>query len=438
MCDQRKNLRNALNHCLTFLFATILCFAFPSFAAAQTTVSPASVNFGNVAFGESSAIVKVTLKNTQAVTLNISSIAVSGPPYALDPSTTCANPGTLASGASCTIGLTLTPAALGAAPAGMLTIHTDATNSPQNLALSGTGVAPTTLSASSLNFNSVVVGEPSAPLGATLKNNQLIPLNIAAITLPAGGYALGSATTCANPGPLAAGASCVISIVLTPAALGAVPAGSMVVTTDASNSPLSVVLTGTGIVPIHESVSSLSFGNVPVGVTSAIETITILNEQKITANIASITAPAGGYAIDPSSTCANPGPLAAGASCIVAVTFTPGALGAAPAGAVIVTTDASNSPMSITVSGTGATPTTLSATSLAFGNQVLGATSPIKTFTLKNNQLVNLNISSITPPAGGYAIDPSTTCANPGPLASGATCTIAVTFTPAALGAAPA
>ena len=64
-------------------------------AAAQTTLSTTAVNFGNVVASQSSVIEKITLKNTQAVSLSIGSIVCSGVPYALDPSTTCANPGSL-------------------------------------------------------------------------------------------------------------------------------------------------------------------------------------------------------------------------------------------------------------------------------------------------------------------------------------------------------
>jgi hypothetical protein len=106
-----------------------------------TTLSATTVNFGNVVVNETSAIKTVTLKNNQAVSLAISSQTVSGSGFTLDPSTTCTS--TLAAGASCTIGLTLTPATTGA-QTGTLTITTNAANSPQTVTLSGTGVTPTT------------------------------------------------------------------------------------------------------------------------------------------------------------------------------------------------------------------------------------------------------------------------------------------------------
>jgi hypothetical protein len=438
MCNHGRNFRSFLNTCICGLVALVLSVAFPASSAAQTTVTPASVNFGNVVSGQTSIIVKVTLKNTQAVTLNIASIVVSGSPYALDPSTTCANPGALAAGVSCTIGLTLTPTALGAAPAGALTITDDASNSPQSVALSGNGVTPTTLSSDSWSFGNIEVGATSPVRIIALKNNQLTTLSISSLAVTGTGYALAPSTTCPNPGTLAAGASCNMGVTLTPASIGSAGPGLLTITTNASNSSQTASFTGTGVGPTALSATVLSFGNVPVSTTSAIRTFTLTNYQATALSIASITAPAGGYAIDPSTTCANPGSLAAGATCTIGVTFTPPSLGAAPAGSVTITTNASNSPQTVPVSGSGVAPTTLSATAIGFGNQVLGVTSAIKTVALKDNEAGSLAISSITVPPGGYALDPSTTCANPGTLAAGASCIIAVTFTPTASGATPA
>ncbi|HEY5329958.1 MAG TPA: Ig-like domain-containing protein [Acidobacteriaceae bacterium] len=403
-----------------------------------TTLSVTAEAFGSVAVGETSAIKHLTLKNNQlaSLTLGISSITPPAGGYAVDPSTTCG--GALAAGASCTIALTFTPAALGAAPAGSLAIVTTTPSQSLSVALTGTGVNPTTLSATAVSFYSVVVGETSAIHTFTLKNNQLAPfaLGISSITAPAGGYALAPSTTCG--GTLAGGATCTVALTFTPAALGAAPAGSLAIVTTNPSQSLSVALTGTGVNPTTLSAAAEAFGSVAVGESSAIKSFTLKNNQlaPFTLGISSITPPAGGYALAPSTTCG--GTLAAGASCTIALTFTPAALGAAPAGSLAIVTTTPSQSLSVALTGTGVNPTTLSATAVAFYSVVVGETSAIHTFTLKNNQLAPfaLGISSITPPAGGYAVAPSTTCG--GTLAGGASCTIALTFTPAALGAAPA
>jgi subtilase family serine protease len=83
----------------------------------------------------------------------------------------------------------------------------------------------------------------------------------------------------------------------------------------------------------------------------------------------------------------------------------------------------------LTVTGTAGIG--LSPTSLAFGNEIVGATSAAKTITLSNTGTATLDITSIVP-SGDFAIS-STTCGST--LAQGASCLIKVTFTPTQLGA---
>ena len=67
-----------LARCLAFIFSGLF-LALPTITAqAQTvSVSPVSLNFGNLAFGSTSAIRKVTLTNTGSAALSITSIAAS-------------------------------------------------------------------------------------------------------------------------------------------------------------------------------------------------------------------------------------------------------------------------------------------------------------------------------------------------------------------------
>jgi hypothetical protein len=403
-----------------------------------TSLSTSAIGFGNVAVGVTSADQIRHLTNNQLTPLTIDSIIVTSP-YALDPvNTTCANPGNLASGATCAIAITFTPTALGAAPAENLVVATNASNSPQTVPLTGTGVAPTTLSAALIAFGNVAVGSTSPDQIRHLTNNQSIALAISSITVPSP-YALDPVnTTCANPGNLAGGATCAIAITFTPTASGAAPPSNLVVTTNASNSPQSVPLAGSGVSPTTFSTSAITFGNQAIDVTSADQIRHLTNNQSAPLAISSIIVPSP-YALDPvNTTCPNPGNLAGSATCAIAITFTPTALGAAPAGSVVLTTNASNSPQSAPLTGSGVADTTVTPTSLAFGSQTVGGTSAIKAITFKNSESVAISISSIVAPAGGYAIDPSTTCPNPGALAAGASCTIGVTFDPTAVGAAPA
>src|SRR5439155_24325153 len=111
------------------------------------TLSPTTLNLGTVALGNTSATKTVTLTNRENIPLNFSSIlATAGFAVA---SNTCG--ASIAAGATCTVGVTFSPTATGAAT-GTLTFTDDAANSPQAVSLAGTGSSPVTVSPASLTF----------------------------------------------------------------------------------------------------------------------------------------------------------------------------------------------------------------------------------------------------------------------------------------------
>jgi subtilase family serine protease len=107
------------------------------------SLSPTSLKWAKIAVGTTSAAKKITLSNTGTGTLNITSIAASGD-FALKAVkqtkkvTPCVSGGTVAAGASCVIDVTFTPTQTGART-GDVTFTDNAPNSPQQVALSGTG-----------------------------------------------------------------------------------------------------------------------------------------------------------------------------------------------------------------------------------------------------------------------------------------------------------
>jgi len=100
--------------------------------AGQSSVSPASVTFGNTLVNTTAPAWSVTYENDSSAPLAITAISASGD-YAQ--SNNCGS--SLASGTACTINLTFTPAASGGRT-GNLQIAGD---SPQKVPLNGTGVA---------------------------------------------------------------------------------------------------------------------------------------------------------------------------------------------------------------------------------------------------------------------------------------------------------
>ena len=107
------------------------------------SLSPASLKWGKIAVGVTSGAKKVTLTNTGGAALDITSIVPSGD-FALatvkatKKVTPCVNGGTVAAGASCVIKVTFTPTQTGLRT-GNVTFSDNGANSPQSVALSGTG-----------------------------------------------------------------------------------------------------------------------------------------------------------------------------------------------------------------------------------------------------------------------------------------------------------
>jgi Abnormal spindle-like microcephaly-assoc'd, ASPM-SPD-2-Hydin/Beta-propeller repeat len=189
--------------------------------------------------------------------------------------------------------------------------------------------------------------------------------------------------------------------------------------------------------------STLAFGTVLIGTTSAAQTVTLTNNTN--AAIAFTSAVVNGspaaantdYIV--TNSCSGSIPFGAANTCTVSVTFKPTVVGAETATLRLTDSD-STSPQNILLTGTGANPTPavmLAPTSLAFGNQQLNTTSTAQIVTLTNTGTGPLTINTIA--ASGDFAETSTGATacpiSPATLAAGANCKISVTFTPTALGA---
>jgi len=408
-----------------FLGGTVLLLSLlvPGWSAyAQTTLTRATLAFGHHVVNMSSAPKTVTLKNTQAVPLTISRIAITGGNSPADyvwGGNCPLSPSRLGPGKSCTITVTLTPSALGE-DNGTLSVTDNAPNGPQTATLTGTGVLPVTLSYTSLSFGNVGENSASSSKNITLYNNEAVALTISGITLSNLDYT--ETNTC--NGSVAAKGACVITVTLTPSVLGA-DNGTLSVTDSASNSPQTATLMGTGVLPVTLSYTSLNFGNVGEKSPSSPKNIPIHNYEAEPLTISGITLSNPDY----TETNNCNGSVAANSYCVITVTLTPSALGA-DNGTLTVIDNASNSPQTATLTGTGVLPVTLSNTSLNFGNVGEKSPSTSKNITLYNNGAAALNIS-ITLSNPDYT--ETNTCN--GSVAAEGTCVITVTLTPSALGA---
>jgi hypothetical protein len=124
---------------------------------------------------------------------------------------------------------------------GTLSFTDNASGSPQNVSLSGTGEAQATLTPSSHTFPKTKVGSTSAAYKLTLKNNLATTLTGVSYSTKAPFAA--SASTCTVT--LESKKSCTISVTFSPTKTGTAT-GTLTVVDSANDSPQTSSLTGTG------------------------------------------------------------------------------------------------------------------------------------------------------------------------------------------------
>jgi astacin (peptidase family M12A)/centrosomal CEP192-like protein len=381
-------------------------------------LTPASLTFTSQTAGTSSASKAITLTNSGSGPLSINSIATSGD---FSQTNNCGT--SLAAKGTCNVNVTFNPSAAGAV-AGALTFSDSAATSPQLVKLSGTGALPLSFSPTSLAFSSVAVGQFSAKT-ITVTNKQTTAISLSPSTST--DYSVTGGTCGVS---LGGGANCTIIVTFAPTFTGAAN-GALALATSGAFSPQIVALTGSGTggpaVALSFSPTSLTFTATGIGATSAAKTVTVTNKSTASVTINSISASPDFTAVGSGTTPCG-GALAKSAKCTLSVTFAPSGTGAIK-GSVSIASSGAGSPQLIALSGTGEVPVALSPASLTFASQPLGATSAPQTATLTNNSGATLTISSIMA-SGDFAATPSGATPCSGPIAPGATCTFAVTFTP--------
>ncbi len=176
--------------------------------------------------------------------------------------------------------------------------------------------------------------------------------------------------------------------------------GTITVSSNASNSPTVIAVTGTGYDTgyIEASATSLTFGPQSVATTSAPQLVTLTNTGD---ESAALTIQYNYLGTDFYAEDNCPSQLAPGASCVAQVTFTPTQAGLRT-GVLYVTGGGATNPY-IPLSGTGlaagATGTaSFSATALQFGTQTVGTTTPApgQYVYLENNGSVPFTVTGIT------------------------------------------
>jgi len=226
----------------------------------------------------------------------------------------------LGPGANCTISVAFQPQS-GGSQKGSVTVTVAGVATPYSFPLSGTGISGAlTVSPTSLNLGTVVVGQTSAPQSVNVSTNTSGTVTFNSVTA-SGPFSVNS-NTCV--GALTAPFQCSVGVVLTPTA-GAAQSGNL--TISSNYTAPSVKLTGSGAA-IQFTPSPLAMGTIRVGTSSNPQpvTVTVLGTRQATIGTVTIGGTNPGDFSLASDTCSGQ-VIAGGSSCTVAIVFTPTAKG---------------------------------------------------------------------------------------------------------------
>jgi hypothetical protein len=218
--------------------------------------------------------------------------------------------------------------------------------------LTGTGqngtTSPLTFTPASLSFGNVGITTSIAKT-TTIKNVSAATIDISSVT--GSGYFVvtpSGATPCG--GNVLAGKSCTVTVTFTPLVTGTIIGGVTVIDNAAISTQIQDA-SGTGLLDITLTPTSINFGSVTVGSTSAVSVITVTNNLPTAVAINSVVASgdfistSGGGIPCGSSVLAN-------STCTLGVQFSPSVTGAI-SGALTVNYAAGSSPQVVSLSGTG-------------------------------------------------------------------------------------
>ena len=304
----------------------------------QLTISPASVNFNTVNVG-SNATQTITLNNTGNAALNITADNLTGPGF-----TMTLTPQTINAGASATFSVQFAPTTEGAG-SGSISITSNAPGSPATIPLSGTGLqALGAANPTSVAFGSVVTGTSnSQPIILTNNGNAVLTFSQVNVST---GFSITGLTTSTT---IAAGASQSFNIHFAPTTSGPV-SGAVTLFTNGSPAQLAINLTGTGVTAtflMGANPTSLSFGAVNVGGSSS-QNVTLTNNGNSNVTISTVTFSGAGIS---TSGVSNGTILAPLQTATLTVTYAPTVAGTLTGADVSAPSTATNSPTTITVSG---------------------------------------------------------------------------------------
>ncbi|MGA2889000.1 MAG: choice-of-anchor D domain-containing protein [Terracidiphilus sp.] len=378
---------------------------------AGATLSPSVLTLSDTLVGSTSFVLNATLTNSGTAQLNGITVSALG-----DYSQTNNCTATLAPGASCTIGVTFMPTVAGA-DAGTLSVSDSL--GAQTVALNGSGLVPgASLSTAQLVFGGQLVNTSSRAQTVIFTNTGSGALTINSVT-PTANFT--DTTNCLET--VAAGTSCSINVIFTPAATGA-QNGSVTVTDSAGAQVFTAQ--GQGISPgLAMSPTFTIFGAQMVNTSSPAQTIVLKNTGTMALTLNPITVSSNFIESDQC-----PAILQPNATCSISVVFAPNSTG--PIYGSLVVSDTSGLVETLlAVSGQGTLPgISTTPSTLSFGSLPVATPSDAQTVTVWNTGTAPLQIGVVS---GTGDFTETDNCASKTVPANGY-CVINVTMTPSTMG----
>jgi hypothetical protein len=324
-------------------------------SATELTATPTSIAFGSVAVG-SEATQTIKLENTGSGAIAISKVAFSGTGISVSGVTA---PMTLDGGKSASLTVTYKPTSP-TTLTGSVTVTSNASDSSMVIGINGTATSSTLAATpSSFSFGSVVVGSDTTQT-IRLQNIGTSEVKISSLTPSVANVTISGITLPAN---LAPGTSATLTAAYKPTAAGGV-SGKITVTSTAVGSPTIIDLSGTAAaasIQLTPSATSLSFGDVTVG-SSGTNEVTVKSTGNTNASISKVAISGTGFVLGSSVASVILDPSQ---SETYTVHFDPTAAGSVT-GTLTITSNAANSQMKISLSGSGAVAATKHTVALAW------------------------------------------------------------------------
>jgi hypothetical protein len=309
------------------------------------TPSASALNFGSILVGTAASL-PVSVTNTGTASVTVSQVTTTGTAFV---ATGFSGSVTLAAGQSLSLAVSFTPPTASSA-SGSLSVVSTATNSPATVTLSGTGIQPKISAVpTSANFGNVSVGVANTQ-SLTITNPGTANLTISQAAVSGTGFSYSGMTL---PLTIAPGGSYYCTVQFAPTTAGTFP-GTLTLTNNSPTPSLSVPLSGTGVsqtLLLNASPTTVNFGTVNTGA-SVSQIVTLTNAGNSSVSLSTDSVTGTGFTATGLSL---PLSLAAGQSTSFTVAFAPTATGSFT-GSVSVSSNATNSPTTISLSASGATP----------------------------------------------------------------------------------